>query len=621
MNQKIAYTFEKSLIERQYIAEQAFMDEFKRGKYTLEQPLIKLDPYEVNPLAALILFRTEKTSAVTVLVHGIEEAGNIEHTFPKAKEHIVPVLGLYPNHKNKIDLILYEGKQVRIEIETGSLKDAPVLQYMHTTDTYMKDDLIFVTPSLAALATAFDYRGDIRWHLSVPVIFDMKRLKNGNILIGTQRVLHLPYHMSGLYEMSLTGKIIREYCIPGGYHHDQWEMEDGNLLVLSNHPSYETVEDVIVLLDRKTGNILKTWDLKNCLTPGEGPSGGYTSKDWFHNNAMWYDKHTNALILSGRHTDSIISIDYDTGKLNWILGDDTSWSHEKQKYFFKPVGDKEFDWQYEQHGCLVAPNGDIMCFDNGHYRSKIRAEYRQNKDNFSRGVRYRLNTDEMTIKQVWQYGKERGEAFFSSYIGNVEYYKDGHYMIHSGGIQYYGEHASETPAAILQNDEHVRSESITIEMLNDKIMMELKISGNFYRAKKMKLYHEFDNLLLGKGIRLGKMGKTPEFNTHIPIQVSDEYLPKRYQAKLIEEDDRITLKAIFEQGQLVMLILENELEEHSYFVSTAKNKFNALCCGTFIDKDARSITISVNMEGLHGIFDVYIIVDEKKYRSGVRITC
>ena len=56
-----------------------------------------------------------------------------------------------------------------------------------------------------------------------------------------------------------------------------------------------------------------------------------------------------------------------------------------QKYFFKPVGG-DFDWQYEQHACMVLPNGDIMCFDNGHWRSKEKEHYVDAKDNFSRGV-------------------------------------------------------------------------------------------------------------------------------------------------------------------------------------------------------------------------------------------
>lgn len=621
MNQKISYLYQKSLLERQAVLEEEFLRKFKEGSYTLEHPLVIVNPYEINPLAALVLFKTTEEIAVTIRVYGKQKEGDIEHTFPKTATHILPILGLYPGEKNKVAISLYEGRKTEIEIETEALKAAPNVCYMRTTPAYLKDDFIFITPSLAALATAIDYHGDIRWHLNVPLVFDMKRLRNGNVLIGTERVLQLPYYMSGLYEMTLAGKIVKEYRIPGGYHHDQWEMEDGNLLVLTDNPTYETVEDIIVLIDRCSGDILKTWDLKKCITPGDGPSGGYTPKDWFHNNALWYDKNSDALILSGRHTDSIVSIDFESGKLNWIMGDHRLWSQEKKKYFFTPKKGKEFDWHYEQHGCLVTPDGDVMCFDNGHYRSKIKEEFILNKDNFSRGVRYRINRENMEIEQVWQYGKQRGQEFFSSYIGNVEYYQEDHYLVHSGGIQYYGENASEVPAAMMQNDPNVRAESITVALQHDQVMMELKTTGNFYRAKRMHIYHDFDNMPLGKGSVVGKMGKTPEFSTMIPCELANEYIPLQYQPSIIEEEDRITFKAVFERGQLVMLVLENEMESHGYYISTAKNAFSAVCCGTFIDQDARSVTLSVNKEGLHGTFQIHVIIDDKKYRTGIQITC
>ena len=137
----------------------------------------------------------------------------------------------------------------------------------------------------------------------------------------------------------------------------------------------------------------------------------------------------------------------------------------------------------------------------------------------------------------------------------------------------------------------------------------------------MSLYHEQDNLPLGKGICVGQMGVTPEFETLIPMEACGELLPYRYEAGLTEEADRFVFKAIFEGGQLVMLMLENEKEEHGYFISTSKNKFNALCCGTFIEKDPRNITLNVNKAGLSGVFDVRVIVDDKKDETGIRITC
>ena len=618
----VEYSFIDSLVKQQTDAEKHILDELEKGQYTIEKPLVKLNPYLINPLSALICFDTEEEIAVTVRVLGKDKEGTIEHTFNKTKRHVLPVLGLYGDFDNTVEIELYRGQKHSINIKTEPLSsDVPKLVSMKTTYHYLRDQMIFVSPALTDLATAFDYKGDVRWHLNIPTVFDIKRAKNGNILIGTHRLLKLPYYMSGIYEMTMIGKIIKEFSIPGGYHHDHFELPNGNLLVLTEDLQSETVEDMCVMIDRDTGEILKTWDYKDFLDPNKvARSGSWTDEDWFHNNAVWYDEKTDSLTLSGRHIDSMCNIDFDTGKLNWIIGDPEGWPEEYQKYFFKPVG-HDFDWQYEQHANVITPNGDVMCFDNGHFRSKIPEKRILNKNNFSRGVRYKINTDDMTIQQVWQYGKERGQEFFSQYICNVEYYKEGHYMVHSGGIQYYGKDASEQFAALMQDDPMVKTRSITVEVLDDEVMLELEVEGNFYRAEKLRLYHDGDNLPLCQGKRLGHMGITKESDTLIPMESCHEMLPHIYEASLEEEDDRFTLKATFESGQLVMLMLEQGEEEHGYFISTAKTPFAALCCGTFIEKDARKITCSINKNGLKGIYDVRVIVDDKKYETGIQIVC
>ena len=619
----IKHIYKNSLITRQNEAEKAMLEEFHNGTYTLTNPLVKLNPYLINPLAAMVLFTTEEEVAVTVRVLGKEKEGTMEHTFPKAKEHILPVLGLYAGYDNTVEIELYRGAKHTLTITTPETTDElPQLIKMETTAQYLRDELIFVSPALTALATGFDYKGDVRWHLNIPCVFDLKRVSNGNILIGTDRLLKIPYYMSGIYEMTMAGKIVKEFRLPGGYHHDQFEMADGNLLILTEDLTSETVEDMCVLVDRETGEILRTWDYKDFLDPTKvAHSGSWTEEDWFHNNAVWYDENTNSLTFSGRHIDSMTNIDYDTGKLNWIIGDPEMWPEEYQKYFFKPVGDGEFDWQYEQHANVITPNGDVMCFDNGHFRSKNPANRILNKDNFSRGVRYKINTDDMTIQQVWQYGKERGQHFYSQYICNVEFYKEGHYMVHSGGIQYYGEDASEQFAALMQDDPMVRTRSITVEVLDDEKMLELEVTGNFYRAEKLHLYHNGDNAPLGDGKTLGAMGTTKEFDTVIPMESCGEELPYIYESFIEEEDDRFTFKATFESGQLVMLLLEQGEEEHGYFISTARSPFAALCCGTFIEKDARKVSCAINKAGLKGTYDVRVIVDDKKYETGIKIEC
>jgi len=619
----INYSFDESLVTKQNAAEKAMLEEFHAGNYTLENPFVKLNPYLINPLAAVVMFNTEEEVAVTVRVLGKEPAATMKHTFPKAKEHVLPILGLYGDYNNTVEIELYRGAMNTIQIQTEPFTDSVAkLVKMETTPEYLRDELIIVSPALTDLATGFDYAGDVRWHLNIPTVFDIKRAKNGNLLIGSHRLLKIPYYMSGLYEMTMAGKVIKEYKIPGGYHHDQFEMEDGNLLVLTEDLTSETVEDMCVLVDRETGEILKTWDYKDFLDPAKvAHSGSWTEEDWFHNNAVWYDKNTDSLTFSARHIDAMCNIDYETGKLNWIIGDPEMWPEEYQKYFFTPVGDGEFDWQYEQHANVITPDGDVMCFDNGHFRSKNPANRILNKDNFSRGVRYKINTDKMEIEQVWQYGKERGQEFYSQYICNVEFYKEGHYMVHSGGIQYYGEDASEQFAALMQDDPMVRTRSITVELLDDVKMLELEVEGNFYRAEKLHLYHDQDNLPLGEGVELGEMGRTKEFDTMIEMDSCGEELSHIYEASIEEESDRFTFKATFESGQLVMMTLEQGEEIHSYFISTAKSPFAALCCGTFIEKDARKVKCSVNKAGLSGTYDVRMIVDDKKFETGIQIVC
>ena len=262
----INYVSIESLVSRQNKAEQAILDELHAGSFTFDQPLVKLNPYFINPLAAVVAFNTEKEVAVTIRVIGKEPEGTIKHTFPKAKEHVLPVLGLYAGYENTVEIELYRGAKATIKIQTEPADEkVPPLVYMNTTASYLRDQIIIVSPALSSLATGFDYKGDVRWHLNIPTCFDVKRLANGNIITGSHRLLKLPYYMSGLYEMTMAGKIVTEYKIPGGYHHDEFEMPDGNLLVLTEDLLTDTVEDMCVLVDRQTGEILKTWDYKDFL--------------------------------------------------------------------------------------------------------------------------------------------------------------------------------------------------------------------------------------------------------------------------------------------------------------------------------------------------------------------
>ena len=622
MTQSIGYEKIEHIIPRQNAAEKAMLEEFEAGNFTIENPLVKYNAYLINPLSAVVLFKTEQPVAVTVRVLGKTKEATISHTFPKAITHILPVLGLYSNYENTVEIEAYRGKKTTLKISVPDVFEGKkIIDYMKTTAEYLQDNMIVVSPAGLDLSTGFDFAGDARWHLSIQCVFDLKPLRNGNLIIGTDRLLRMPYYMSGLYEMSLVGKIYKEYRVPGGYHHDSFELPDGNLLSLTEDLRSDTVEDMCVMIDRETGEILKTWDYKDFLDASKvGKSGSWTDHDWFHNNAVWYDAHTNSLTFSGRHIDAMTNIDFETGKLNWIIGDPEGWAEEYQKYFFKPIGNN-FEWQYEQHANLITPDGDVMCFDNHHYGSKNPEKFATANNSYSRGVRYHINTEDMTIEQVWSYGKERGAEFFSPYICNVEYYNEGHYMVHSGGIAYDKEGNPSEALGPYAAQVGGTQTSITVEVCNDVKMLELKVPGNYYRAEKFKLYNDVNNLTIGEGRLVGYLNDTKEMDTEVPAELANELLPEFCEARIEDEIDKFTFFSRFVKGDLVLLQLEKGEEIHRYFISTTAEPAKAMCCGTFLDTDDRNTRTCITKTGLHGTYEVRVIINDKKYETGVTIDC
>ncbi|MEG0952620.1 MAG: aryl-sulfate sulfotransferase, partial [Niameybacter sp.] len=242
------------LIDVQFENEQAMLTELETGKYTYDQPYVKLNPYHVVPLAAVVLFKTEEPVAVTVAVKGKEAAGTISHTYPVATTHILPVLGLYGGYNNTVELSLSTGEVHTFQIETSPLHPMAVQPTkIETTSAYMEDNLMFVSPTGKAYCAAYDYQGECRWYLADTFVFDIKRIQNGHFLIGSQRFLEKPYTTTGVVEMDMAGKMYKEFRLPGGYHHDQLEMEDGNIMILTQDFTRGTIEDLCVLVNRNTG--------------------------------------------------------------------------------------------------------------------------------------------------------------------------------------------------------------------------------------------------------------------------------------------------------------------------------------------------------------------------------
>ena len=592
---------------------------FKSKGYTLEKPNIILNPYGISPLTALIIFETEDEVKPIVTIVGKDEKTTYTHTFAKNKIHFLPIYGLYPNKNNEIKIRI--GNTTKsIWIQTEKLPEDFILP----TDVYANKDLLdqelyFFTPSSKGYTCAYDMNGDVRWYLTENMIWNIEPLKNGHLLLSTERLVNAPYYNTGLYEIDLLGKIYMEYSLEGGYHHDYEELPNGNLLVASNqfHNEKGTVEDVIVEIDRKTGKVLKQIDLKDILKMEDGKSENWSEYDWFHNNSVWYDEKTNSITLSGRHQDAVINIDYDTLKLNWIIGDPTNWSKEYQKYFFKPVGD-DFEWQWSQHAAMITPEGYVFILDNGNNKSKMKEEYVEASNSYTRGVMYQIDTENMTIKQVWQYGKERGSEFYSPYISDVDYLNQNHYIVHSGGIVYVDGKNSNQPAGFSEN---TTLESDTVELMNDEVIFEIKLPTNNYRVEKMNLYQEEEEYHIQKVKRVGTLGKTPIEKTKFTPYMKSFEMDKNYKSHKIEisqEIDRLVVKGKFKKQNQVKIVLYQDLKSQYYQVRVSKKPYTAMCVDIFTEEEQEDgivVTKYINQEGLHGKYSIYIEIDGILYNT------
>ena len=208
---EIKYTKKDHIIVQQKASEDAFLAEFAAGNYTLNNPLVKLNPYIICPLSAMILFKTPRPEEVTIIVHGKEAAGDIVHRFPAGYEHVLPVYGLYADYDNQVEIVLQDGARHTVTIKTEPLMEGvPESTSIDTTAEYMGDNFVFLTASMRSFPVGYDYAGDLRWYCKENLAFDIKRIRNGHILVGTERLVKMPYFTTGLYEMNFGGKIFKE---------------------------------------------------------------------------------------------------------------------------------------------------------------------------------------------------------------------------------------------------------------------------------------------------------------------------------------------------------------------------------------------------------------------------
>ena len=592
---------ELSTIDKQSIIEKQLFKDI--DNYSISNPKIILDPYNSNPLSALILFKSDDLLEVSLTIKG-KDNNDINHTFKENTIHYIPILGLYEDYNNEIILSTNNNSYTHT-IKTNKLDNIKDYDNLYVDKDYKDDDIYLVAPAGNGPVLGYDYLGNIRYYhnyKNAPV-WDFRKLNNGLYIRATDRLNNQPYYNTGFIVTDLLGKVYREYTLPDGYHHDLCQLDNNNFLVLTNEYEDNTIEDIIIEIDYDTGNIIKTIDLKDIIPLEQGKSENWSEEDWFHNNSISFDKYNNSIILSGRHQDIVISIDYDTDELEWILGNPDGWNPDMKQYFLKPVN--ELEYTYSQHAAKIIDNNRIMIFDNGNNRSKNKDTYIEPKDNYSRGVIYEINQEDMTVTQLYEYGKDRGSEFYSNYVSDIDYIQEDNYLITSGGIVYDNNIIQNQPFAFYEN---ATAKSIIVEVNNNKVLYELKLPYNTYRTEKINLY---DNLYYGleEGLNLGRQEDT--FYKEIidekikPTKTIEDL--KENEIQLILEHDRLSVKGVYHKADFVDIIIVKNDKQYVYEVPTKLTSYTAMCAyipndDHISDEYSTVIKYITNLEGENHIY-------------------
>ena len=424
-----------SLFKQQELIDEQLKTEINSGNYTFDDPLVIQDPYKNSPLSAIIVYNTEEPELVSIEVKGKTELADIAFSFEKqgyTTQHIIPVYGLYANTENTVIL---SSKKENGEVKRKEIKirTEPLLKELQNINlSVYQGDMSQYQPGLnfsygseadKSMKMAFDCNGDIRWYISTEglVLGNYNQGKSVFVSYG-----NYDYNDTGevlITEMNFLGKIKNIYYSTNGNHHDIFVSDRNSLVVMGGHK--DSWEDLIYEIDRSNGQKIREIDYRKLLPRGKKPYFMYSNqrpKDWSHMNSVV--EYQGDVIVSSNIQSTVMRNSWN-GEIKWILADPRDLTTYWKQYILKPIGE-DFEYPYNQHAVEVLPDYDhnpdtvdILLFDNGSSRFLVDGELQKNiklgtavePKLYSRLVHYRINEKDMTVEQIWQYGKERPEIF------------------------------------------------------------------------------------------------------------------------------------------------------------------------------------------------------------------
>lgn len=368
-------------------------------------------------------------------------------------EIIVPVFGLYQDYNNKVFLntVFLNSETIASAFENRNNKVTIQIQTPPGDDYAYRHPTILKYPDTKNLSYSFIQLKSWAYG-NTPIILDTDSEVRwvGTAGVGSissilyDNAFYISNGGSGLIRQEWDGRwsfvkdYYNDYNVNYTGHHNYDPGKKGFILEVNTD---EWTECVALEVD-KNGEVLKRFNfadiIKTALLEGGedmAAAEGFVRQvdDWFHNNAVTYNKRDDSIIASGRE-DFVICIDYDTQKIKWILGDTAKAWYQNltalRKYSLSlegstlaPIG---------HHAVSITRDGCLLLHDNG------LASFNQSpagiSRNYSAARKYRINPRKMTAKEIWKY--DASQSVFSPICSSVYEDAPNNYLIDFASVNW-----------------------------------------------------------------------------------------------------------------------------------------------------------------------------------------
>jgi hypothetical protein len=304
---------------------------------------------------------------------------------------------------------------------------------------------------------ATDLSGNLEWYYD-PLASGLIAIGNGasfpeGTVMLAGRDSHRTLGQDVMREIDLAGNPLRETNIDAvnaqltargqeivyGFHHEFSRLPNGDIVTLGW--TQKTIDvggtptryagDMLMVLDQDL-QVVWTWDGFDhldvnrapilgelCGSPAAspGPCPLIGAVDWLHDNAVSWSPADGNLLISVRHQDWVIKIDYARGRgdghVIWRLGQDGD---------FAVISSDPSPWFSHQHYAHYLDHSTLLLFDNGDTRRV------SDPSAHSRGQVWRLDEEAMTATPV--VNLDLGN--YSPELGAAQRMPNGNYVFDSG---------------------------------------------------------------------------------------------------------------------------------------------------------------------------------------------